>query len=83
MGVLVAVFIAALVISSLVINSGTDDEIVDMGAPTLPRISFTVDGTEIVDGSGSNSPPFTKDAVTSIVNSPAVFARSTSTSKPS
>ena len=46
-GVLVAVFIAALVISSLVINSGTDDEIVDMGAPTLPRISFTVDGTEV------------------------------------
>ena len=46
-GVLVAVFIAALVISSLVINSGTDDEIVDMGAPTRPRISFTVDGTEV------------------------------------
>ena len=46
-GVLIAVFIAALVISSLVINSGTDDEIVDMGAPTLPRISFTIDGTEV------------------------------------
>ena len=46
-GVLIAVFIAALVISSLVINSGTEDEIVDMGAPTLPRISFTVDGTEV------------------------------------
>ena len=36
-GVLIVVFIAALVISSMVINSGTDDEIVDMGAPTLPR----------------------------------------------
>ena len=46
-GVLIAVFIAALVISSLVINSGTDDEIVDMGAPTLPRISFRIDGTEV------------------------------------
>lgn len=46
-GVLIVVFIAALVISSLVINSGTDDEIVDMGAPTLPRVSFTIDGTEV------------------------------------
>lgn len=46
-GVLIAVFIAALVISSLVINSGTEDEIVDMGAPTLPRISFTAYGTEV------------------------------------
>ena len=46
-GVLILVFIAALVISSIVINSGTDDEIVDMGAPTLPRVSFTVGGTEV------------------------------------
>lgn len=46
-GVLIVVFIAALVISSLVINSGTDDEIVDMGAPTLPRVSFTIDGAEV------------------------------------
>lgn len=46
-GVLIAVFIAALVISSIVINSGTDDEIIDMGSPTLPRISFTVSGTEV------------------------------------
>ena len=46
-GVLAAVFIAALVISSMVINSGTDDEIVDMGSPTLPRVSFTVGNTEV------------------------------------
>ena len=46
-GVLVAVFIATLVISSLIINSGTDDEIVDMGSPTLPRVSFTVGNTEV------------------------------------
>ena len=38
-GVLILIFVAALVISSLVINRGTDDEIVDMGTPTLPRIS--------------------------------------------
>lgn len=46
-GVLAAVFIAALVISSFVINSGTDDEIVDMGAPSLPRISFQVNGKKV------------------------------------
>ncbi len=46
-GVLLIVFIAALVISSLVINRGTEDEIVDMGSPTLPRISFTVDEEEV------------------------------------
>lgn len=46
-GVLIIVFAAALVISSLVINRGSDDEIVDMGAPALPRISFTVDGRQV------------------------------------
>lgn len=46
-GVLIIVFIAALVISSMIINSGTDDEIVDMGAPTLPRVSFTVGEAEV------------------------------------
>ncbi len=45
--VLAVVFLAALAISSIVINSGTDDDIVDMGSPTLPRISFTMDGTEV------------------------------------
>ena len=46
-GVLIIVFAAALVISSLVINRGSDDEIVDMGAPVLPRISFTVDDRQV------------------------------------
>ena len=46
-GVLIIVFAAALVISSLVINRGSDDEIVDMGSPVLPRISFTVDGRQV------------------------------------
>lgn len=46
-GVLIIVFAAALVISSQVINRGSDDEIVDMGAPALPRISFTVDGRQV------------------------------------
>ena len=46
-GVLILVFIAALVISSMIINSGTDDEIIDMGAPSLPRISFTLGDTEV------------------------------------
>lgn len=46
-GVLIIVFAAALVISSLVINRGSDDEIVDMGAPVLPRISFTVDNRQV------------------------------------
>ena len=46
-GVLIIVFAAALVISSLVLNRGSDDEIVDMGAPVLPRISFTVDGRQV------------------------------------
>ncbi len=39
-GVLTVVFFTALVVGSLVINRGTDDKIVDMGAPSLPRISF-------------------------------------------
>lgn len=46
-GVLVVIFAAALVISSLVINRGIEDEIVDMGAPTIPRISFLVDGNRV------------------------------------
>ena len=45
--VLFVVFVAALVISSVIINSGTDDDIVNMGSPTLPRVSFTVDGREV------------------------------------
>ena len=51
-GVLVIIFAAALVISSLVINRGTEDEIVDMGAPTIPRISFLVNGNQVNPLSG-------------------------------
>lgn len=51
-GVLAAVFILALVVSSLLINRGTDDKIVDMGAPSLPRISFYVGNTEVNNLSG-------------------------------
>lgn len=46
-GVLTAVFVVTLIVSSMVVNRGTDDEIVDMGAPTLPRISFMLEGSEI------------------------------------
>lgn len=51
-GVLAVIFAAALVISSLVINRGTGDEIVDMGAPSLPRISFLLDGKTVNTLSG-------------------------------
>ena len=42
-GVLAAVFLIALVVGSLVINRGTDDKIVDMGAPSFPRVSFLME----------------------------------------
>ena len=51
-GVLLVIFAAALVVSSLVINRGTGDEIVDMGAPSLPRISFLLDGKTVNTLSG-------------------------------
>ena len=41
------IFIAALIISSLVLNRGAEDQIVDMGAASLPRISFNVDGKKV------------------------------------
>lgn len=46
-GVLAVVFVVALIVSSLLMNRGTDDQIIDMGAPTLPTVSFTVSGTEV------------------------------------
>ena len=45
--ILGVIFIAALVISSFVLNRGVEDEIVDMGAASLPRISFVVDGRDV------------------------------------
>lgn len=46
-GVLLVVFAAALVISSLVVNRGSSDQIADMGAPTLPRVWFNVNGEKV------------------------------------
>ena len=46
-GVLLVVFAAALVISSLVVNRGSSDQIADMGAPTLPRVWFDVNGEKV------------------------------------
>lgn len=55
-GVLAAVFILALAVSSLLINRGTDDKIVDMGAPSLPRVSFYVGDKEV-----NHLPGYTRD----------------------
>lgn len=41
-GILLGIFVAALIISSLVTNRGTDDRTVGISDPTLPRISFMV-----------------------------------------
>ena len=46
-GVLLIIFVAALIASSLVINRGSGDQIVDMGAPTLPRVWFTLNGEKV------------------------------------
>ena len=39
-GILLVVFVAAIFVSSLFMNNGVDDQIIDLGDPTLPRISF-------------------------------------------
>lgn len=41
-GVLLGIFVAALLISSLVTNRGTADRTVGISDPTLPRVSFVV-----------------------------------------
>lgn len=41
-GILIVVFCAAVIISSLVINKDVSDEAADMGAASLPEISFYV-----------------------------------------
>ena len=46
-GVLLIIFVAALIVSSLVINRGSGDQIVDMGAPTLPRVWFTLNWEKV------------------------------------
>ncbi len=45
--VLMAVFLMAVLVSSLITNRGNDDAKVDLGDPTLPRVSFMVKGEEI------------------------------------
>ena len=46
-GILVGIFLVALVISSKIMNNGADDEVVDMGEPTLPRVSFFMNQQEV------------------------------------
>lgn len=46
-GVLTAAFLIAIVVSSLITNRGTADLTVDLGDPTLPRISFLVEGKDV------------------------------------
>lgn len=46
-GILLVVFLAAIFISSLFMNSGVDDQIIDLGDPTLPRISFQKEGKSL------------------------------------
>ena len=46
-GILVGIFLVALVISSKIMNNGADDEVVDMGEPTLPRVSFLMNQQEV------------------------------------
>lgn len=41
-GILTVIFLVALIISSLITNQGTDDQTIDLGVPTLPRLSFRV-----------------------------------------
>ena len=44
-GILIVVFCAAVIISSLVINKDVSDEAADMGAASLPEIYFYVGET--------------------------------------
>ena len=46
-GVLLVVFAAALVVSSFIINRGSEEQIADMGAPAIPRVWFTVNGQKV------------------------------------
>lgn len=46
-GILAGVFLAALVMSSLITNRGTDDLTVGLGDPVLPRVMFSVEGVMV------------------------------------
>lgn len=43
-GILLLVFLAALFVSSLITNQGRDDQTIGLSDPTLPRVSFVVEG---------------------------------------
>lgn len=51
-GVLLLVFIAAVFVSSMLQNTGTDDQTISMGEPMLPRVSFQVEGHTVNTLSG-------------------------------
>ena len=44
---LVVLFAAVLVISNVILNRGNDDQVVDMGDATLPRVSCMMGGQKI------------------------------------
>ena len=67
-GILLVVFVAAIFVSSLFMNNGVDDQIIDLGDPTLPRISFQKEGRTVnalagyvneMDVTAMRAPPIT------------------------
>ena len=46
-GILIAVFVIAAVVFSLITNQGDDSMTADMGSATFPQISFSYDGYSI------------------------------------
>ena len=42
-GILILIFLTAVLVSSLVMNKGTDDQTISLGEPTLPTVSVIVD----------------------------------------
>ena len=46
-GILAVVFIAAVIVSSLITNRGSDDLAVDLQTATLPRVKFIIDDLQI------------------------------------
>ena len=46
-GILILIFLAAVLVSSLVMNKGTDDQTISLGEPTLPMVSVIVDDNEV------------------------------------
>ncbi len=46
-GILSGVFLLALIVSSFLTNRGTADQTISLGDPTLPRVSFSVEGQTV------------------------------------